>query len=220
VKKILLIPVFAVQVLIAFTQEQPGVVFGLSSGINIAGIRTHNFKLPAHAKTLVGVKGVLFAEIPMGGRWSIQPELSFDQLGWQYHGEDPYNAGIMTNVSTAMQYLFINILPKYSVPNSGLAVYVGTGYGFLLGATLTGYNNQTHNVKSSYSSGDLAGIIGLDYFFSMGLGLSGRFLTGVSNIMKPPEPEAGIHNHSLSFTLSYRIQRRKLNGVTYPLDGR
>ena len=89
-KKILLIPVFAVLVLFACAQQQPGVVFGISSGINIAGIRTHNFKLPAEAQTLVGVKGALFAEIPMGGHWSLQPELSFDQLGWRYHGEDPY----------------------------------------------------------------------------------------------------------------------------------
>lgn len=217
-KKILLIPFFAIQVLMALAQEQAGVVFGLSTGINVAGIRTRNFKLPAEAKTLVGVKGVFFAQVPVGRQWSIQPELSFDQLGWQYHGEDPYNVGIVTNVSTAMQYLFINILPKYSVPNSGLAFYVGTGYGFLLGAALTSYNNQTYDVKSSYSNGDFVGIFGLEYFLPMGLGLSGRFLRGVSNIIKPPEPEASIRNHSLSFTLCYKIQtRRAANGGAYPL---
>jgi Outer membrane protein beta-barrel domain len=220
-KRFLLIKVFAIQVLFAFGQDQAGVVIGISSGINIAGIHTHNLKLPAEAQTLVGVKGVLFAQFPMGRQWSIQPELSFDQLGWQYHGEDPYNAGIMTNVSTSMQYLFINILPKYNVPHSGLDFYVGTGYGFLLGATLTGYNGQNHNVKNSYSGGDFAGIIGLDYFLSMGLGLSARFLKGVSNIKKEPEVGEGMHNYSISFTLSYKIQKWKIaNAGAYPLKGR
>jgi hypothetical protein len=220
-KKILLCPVLAAQMLITFAQQQTGVVFGISTGINIAGIRTHNLKLPAEAKTLVGVKGAFFAQIPMGGHWSIQPELSFDQLGWQYHGEDPYNAGIITNVTTGMQYLFINVLPKYSIPNSGFAFFIGSGYGFLLGATLTGYNSQDHSVKSNYSSGDFAGILGMEYYFAIGLGLSARFLSGVSNIMKEPEPGQAIHNHSLSFSLCYKIQmRRSANGGAYPLDGR
>ena len=219
-KKVLLILVFAIPVLFARGQQPTGVVFGISSGINIAGIRTHNMKLPAEAETLVGVKGVLFAQIPMGGQWSIQPELSFDQLGWRYHGQDPYDSGIITHVTTGMEYFFINILPKYSVPNSNFAFYVGSGYGFLLNATLTGYNSQDHNVKSNYSNGDFVGILGIEYYFPIGLGLSARFLSGVSNIMKHPEPDQGIHNYSISFTLCFKIQRRKPNGVAYPLDGR
>jgi hypothetical protein len=216
-KKTLLILVLSVWAIFCDAQQQTGTIFGIGSGINIAGIRAHNVVLPGSAQTLVGVRGVLFAQIPMAGEFSLQPELSFDQLGWQYNGEDPYSGGQVADVSTSMEYLFITLLPKYTFQQSNFAIYIGPGYGFLLGATLTGYNRQTRNVKSSYTGGDFTGIMGLEYFLSMGLGFSARFMTGISNIMKDPGQDESIHNYSISFTLCYKIQRRKAdNGVTYP----
>jgi outer membrane immunogenic protein len=220
-KRCLIILVFCIHALFSIAQQQTGIMFGLGSGINIAGIRAHNLQLPGSPQTLVGVRGVLFAEIPMAEGFSLQPEFSFDQLGWQYHGEDPYSAGQIADVSISMQYLFVTALPKYTFPQTNFSVYIGPGYGFLLGATLTGYNNHTQNVKDVYKSGDFVGVMGMDYFLSMGIGLSARFTTGLSNLINEAEQDESVHNYSISFTLCYKIQKRKMaNAGAYPLNGR
>ncbi len=189
-------------------QQNEKASFGFGAGLNFSGISLSSPESQVNPASLSGFKGNVFVEVPIGKGFYIQPELSFDGLGWQFDGDDNYAGGQQSNVKTYMNYLFLSILPKYKIENTGLSFYAGPSYGLLLSATIKGWGGETHSDKNNYTSGDFAGIIGTGYDFPVGIGIRAQYMLGISNIVSNAQDGESIHNHAFSISVVYKINNK------------
>jgi hypothetical protein len=202
-KKVFLFHFLCMSFLIVRSQQTARL--GIGVGTNITGVHIHADEAYS-AKPVVGFKGYIFFDLPLGqGNFGIQPEFSFDALGWHYTGSDPFNGGNTADVRTRMNYFFISLLPKYRIENTGLAFLLGPSYGFLISAKSKGFQGYVADVKKAYTSGDFAGIVGAEYYFPFGFGLSARYVIGFSNLISEPQSGESVHNYSVVFAVSYRF---------------
>jgi outer membrane immunogenic protein len=203
----------AIQLFFVFTifsgfvnaQKMEKVSFGFGAGLNIAGVSLKSPASSVSPYSLNGFKGYVFIDAPLGKNFFLQPELAYDGMGWQFDGDDNYDGGQQSNVKTYLNYLTLAVLPKYKIENTGLAFYAGPAYGFLLSATVKGYGGETHDDKRNYTGGDFGGIIGAEYYLSMGLGISARYLAGISNVISNAEQGESMHTHAFSVSIAYKL---------------
>jgi outer membrane immunogenic protein len=172
--------------------------FGVSAGINIANMSFNASGVSASFSSLVGFKGYVFYDVPLGGNFSLENELGYDGMGTKI--TDP---GTGDKLTEAVNYLTLSILPKYNVSQTGLSFFAGPSIGFLLNAKST-EGGQSASDTDSYNSVDLFGVVGAEYFFPMGLGITARYMGGLTNIAKDANGGTA-HNSAFSFTLAYKF---------------
>lgn len=195
--------VFAIFSSLANAQEIEKVTFGFGVGVNIAAVSLHSPSGSVSPNSMVGFRACESINVPLGKNFSLQPELAFDWMGWQY--EDNNSGGQQANIEINLPYLMLAVLPKYQFKNSGFAVYAGPSYGLLLAATVKGWDGEFHEDKRDYSVGDFGGIVGAEYYLPMGLGISVRYKAGFSNIINHPEPGESMHTSAFSITIVCKI---------------
>lgn len=101
-------------------------------------------------------------------------------------------------------YLTLPVLVKYAFEDAGFGAYLGPQIGYLLTVKIE-EGGVTENIKEDTKSTDFSGIIGVEYFLPMGIGLSARYQLGLTNIAKDTEGEGSIKNKALTFTIGYRF---------------
>jgi outer membrane immunogenic protein len=190
---------------VAVAQKNSVTSFGAGVGINIARVSLKSAFSGVSPNYLTGFRAYIFLDAPVGGHFSLEPELSFDGLGWQFYGDDNYYGGNAATVKTRLNYIFLSILAKYKIQNSGWAFYLGPAYGLLLSAKVTGYKGETHDDKSNYVDGNFAGVLGAEYYFPFGLGLSARYMAGISNLISNSAPGESMHSGSFTITAAYKF---------------
>ncbi len=153
--------------------------------------------------SLVGFKGFVFYDLPLGGSFSLENELGYDGMGAKLN--DPTSG---TTYTEALNYLTLAILPKYNIPETGLSLYLGPSLGYLLSAKSSG-GGQSASDTDSYNSIDVFGQVGASYFLPMGFGLSARYMFGLTNIAKNPQGDETAHNSAFSITLAYKFNAGK-----------
>jgi len=179
---------------------QKKITWGLHAGINISGVTYKNYGINFTTKSKAGFNGGIDVQLPVSSSIIIQPELSFSQLG----GKISYLANnIIGNLME--NYLSLPILVKYKVQNTGLGIYMGPQYNYLLNAN-TSTNSTSAATKNNYKRSDLAGIFGAEYYFPCNFGISARYQVGLLNISKI-EGDGGetVKNHGFTFTVGYRF---------------
>jgi outer membrane immunogenic protein len=177
--------------------------FGISAGINVANMSFKASGVSASFSSLVGFKGYVFYDLPLGGNFSLQNEFGYDGMGTKI--TDP-NSG--DKLSEAVNYLTLSILPKYNVSQTGLSFFAGPSLGFLLNAKST-EGGQSASDTDNYNSVDLFGVVGAEYIFPMGLGITARYMGGLTNIAKGAASGETAHNTAFSFTLAYKFSSGK-----------
>jgi outer membrane immunogenic protein len=177
--------------------------FGISAGINVANMTFKSQGVSASLTSVVGFKGYIFYDLPLGGSFSLKNELGYDGMGTKL--TDP-NTG--DQYSEAVNYLTLSILPKFNVQETGLSFFAGPSLGFLLNAKSTG-GGMSQSDTDSYNSVDLFGTVGAEYFFPMGFGISARYMGGLTNIAKGAASGETAHNSAFSFTLAYKFSSGK-----------
>jgi hypothetical protein len=182
-------------------QEMEKTTFGFGAGVNIATVSLHSPFSSVRPNSLIGFRGCVFINAPLGKNFFLQPELAMDWMGWHYDGEDNNSGGLQANIKTYLPYFAMAVLPKYQFKNSGFAVYAGPSYGFLLSATVKGWGGEMHDDKRDYTDGDFGAIVGAEYYLPMGLGISVRYRAGISNIINNPEPGESMHTSAFSITI-------------------
>ncbi len=193
-----------------FSQVEHGIRFGAFAGLNITNVSFSPPNNEISPQSLSGFRGGISIDPYISTNFSIQPEISYEALNWQYNGPDNNFGGNVADVKSYINYLIISILPKYHINKSGLSVFLGPGYGFLLSAKTKGYQNMEYDVKDFYNSGDFTGIFGLDYELSFGLGFDARYVLGLSDISNSSSNGTSIHNHAISFSCFIELSRIKL----------
>ena len=195
-KKLVVIAIFCS--VFSSLKAQETASFGVSAGINVANMSFNASGVSASFSSLVGFKGYVFYDVPLGGNFSLENELGYDGMGTKI--TDP---GTGDKLTEAVNYLTLSILPKYNVSQTGLSFFAGPSLGFLLNAKST-EGSQSASDTDSYNSVDLFGVVGAEYFFPMGLGITARYMGGLTNIAKDANG-GSAHNSAFSFTLAYKF---------------
>lgn len=179
--------------------------FGVRAGINIANVTIKASGVSVSGSSLIGPNAGVFAEIPLAPTVFVQPEVAYSGMGYKISVS---SGGQTVSGKSTVNYLTIPLLVKVKIPTTGLAVYAGPQYGYLLGGKETGdagEGEQSNDAKDSYKSSDIAGIIGAEYFFISRVGLSARYQFGLSNVAKGAGEDESAKNHGFTILLAVKL---------------
>ncbi|MBK9730394.1 MAG: OmpA family protein [Chitinophagaceae bacterium] len=124
-----------------------------------------------------GFAGGLFYNIPISGKFSIQPELLYSQMGSKL--ESTVDAG--NNATLELDYASIPFLVKFS-PIDPLAIFAGPQFDLMVTGNLN-YDSKPHtDTRSSLNAAIPAVTLGAEYWFSKNFGVYARYMLGLGNL--------------------------------------
>lgn len=165
----------AIAVLIFSTARSQGFHLGIKGGANINKLSGKSFSDQFNFGYHLGA----FAEIGLGKKWAIQPEVLFNQINTDTSSEF---SKIYTNLSAnnisniKLSYLSIPILLSYKV-NKFFVLQAGPQYGLLIEQN----KNLLENGKDAFKKGDFS-ILGGVQFKLASVRIYGRYAIGLTNI--------------------------------------
>ena len=150
---------------------------GIKGGANVTKVDGKSFKDEFKYGYHLGG----FAEIGLGGKLGIQPEVLFNQYSTTVDSnykelyENVFNPAYQQNVK--LNYLSIPVLLNYKLIGSFLTLQAGPQFGILID------NNKTllQNGSNAFKSGDLS-LIGGAQVKLAAFRVSGRYVIGLNNI--------------------------------------
>ncbi len=173
--KKLLAPLFIVLMVSTAAVAQPHLPFlqvGVKGGVNITKIDGKSFS----DEFLYGYHLGAFAQIKLGNKWQIQPEVLFNQ----------YNAKVDTSLSNVidvknlkgvkLNYVSIPLLLNYT-PANFITFQAGPQFGILVDK----HKNLFENGKDAFKTGDLSLVGGVQLNIA-NFRLSGRYFIGLNDI--------------------------------------
>lgn len=203
-KKILFTAIAAIA--LTFSAQAQKINYGLKVGVNLStldGIEV------GKCDERTGFAAGVFAEIPFGNRFSIQPELLYNEKGGLQRFAETDVKGIIKH---NLHYVSLPVAFKYRIVK-GLAFEVGPELNYLAFGEekLDLYaNHQTIQDRSKVTDNleqfDLAGIAGLSYTTKNGLSLGVRYSYGFMNVNKENNPGVtDLQNRNFQFLLGFRL---------------
>ena len=146
--------------------------FGIKGGANVVKISGDAFS----GEYKYGFHAGAFAEIGLGDKFAIQPEVLFNQVSSDTASNvnEVYQNLFKNNVK--LSYLSIPLLLSYKASNL-LSVQAGPQFGILIDKSKNGIENG----KSAFKSGDLSMLGGLQLNLS-NFRVYGRYAIGLSNL--------------------------------------
>ena len=149
---------------------------GIKGGINLTKIEGRSF----NQEFRTGFHAGGFAEIGLGGNFSIQPEVLFNQINTRVDSSfsDVYQGAVnLSNYrDVQLKYLTIPLLLNYKVAKI-FTLQAGPQFGILLDQN----KNLLNNGGEAFKSGDFS-LVGGAQIKLAGLRLTGRHLVGLNNI--------------------------------------
>lgn len=171
-KSILLSTVLAVSFFSIANAQGFGV--GLKVGTNVNKLEGQSFK----NQFTYGYSAGAYADIKAGKKWSIQPEVLFNQVSTDTSDKfsDLYdiNSGKISKIK--LNYLSIPILLNYNL-SKGISLQAGPQFGILMGQS----KDLLQNGKDAFKTGDFSVLGGLQIKFSS-IRLYGRYAVGLNNL--------------------------------------
>lgn len=171
-KKLILSGILAIGTVLAVKAQT--VKFGVKGGLNLAKITNES-----SSKTRASFYAGGLVNIALDQNWAIQPELLYSGQGTKM--KSSYLGGLITTESTLKtDYINIPVMVQYSIVPA-FYLEAGPQLGILAGAKLKG-GNVSVDVKDKMQSVDFGIGVGFGYKFDMGLGVSGRYNFGLTNL--------------------------------------
>jgi len=161
-------------ILFASNTRAQGFAAGLKLGTNINKIQGQSFA----DKFTYGYSAGAFMEVKLGKKWSIQPEVLFNQVNADTSDKfsELYNLNSSKLSNISLKYLSIPLLLNYNV-SKGLALQFGPQYGILLDQN----KNLLQNGRDAFKSGDFSLLGGIQVKVSS-LRIFGRYAVGLNNL--------------------------------------
>jgi hypothetical protein len=151
-----------------------GFGIGVKVGTNINKIQGQSFK----DEFTYGYSAGAYADIKLGSKWSIQPEVLFNQVSAdtsdKFSDLVDFNAGKVSKIK--LNYLSIPLLLNYNI-SKGISLQAGPQYGILMSQD----KNLLEDGKEAFKKGDFSMLGGLQIKFSS-IRLYGRYAIGLNNI--------------------------------------
>jgi hypothetical protein len=149
---------------------------GVKGGANITKVDGQSFKDQFRYGYHLGG----FAEIGLGNKFSLQPEVLFNQFStsidsnYNHVYENVFNSG---QSSVKLNYLSIPILLNYKLLGNFLSLQAGPQFGVLINQD----KNLLQNGGEAFKSGDFSMLAGVQLKLSA-FRISGRYAIGLKNI--------------------------------------
>ena len=168
--------IFSIVVLfscISFANAQ-SIHAGLKVGSNINKISGQSFK----DEFTYGYHAGAFLQIGLGKKWTIQPEVIYNQLSTDTSNRfsELYKLSVNKISNIKLNYLSIPILLNYNLGNN-FALQAGPQFGVLLDQN----RNLLENGKNAFSNGDFSMLAGVQVKLAS-LRIYGRYAIGLNNI--------------------------------------
>ncbi len=164
--------------------------FGIKAGLNISNLRGDDVA-GGDVKSLIGANGGLYAHIPAGTNFAVQPELLYSMEGAKAKNSD---------IKTELNYVNVPVMLQYVNP-SGFYAELGPQIGFLTSAKVkTG--SVSSDIKNELATINLSAGAGLGYNFTPAIGAGVRYMLGLTRL-GDNDPKADIKTSNLAVGLHY-----------------
>lgn len=171
-KKLILSGILAIGTVLAVKAQT--VKFGVKGGLNLAKITNES-----SSKTRASFYAGGLVNIALDENWAIQPELLYSGQGSKL--KSSYLGGLITSEGTLKtDYINIPVMVQYSIVPA-FYLEAGPQLGILASAKAKG-GSVSVDVKDQMKTVDFGIGVGFGYKFDMGLGVSGRYNFGLTNI--------------------------------------
>jgi hypothetical protein len=200
----------------------PGIKFGVRAGVNVSDwsgdavqsvMDLAGYTNGAVTKEMKpGVHAGLYATIPLGPGFAIEPGVSYSEKGAKLVGTLPWEKFDFLNArvtaTSRMAYIDVPVLFKgYLTP--GFYIFAGPQASFLVsnkvrveaGALCFSAFKTDFDVKNQFRPVDFAAVGGLGYQFDSGFGLSAGYDFGLSSLDKNNRFDA--QNRVIKASLNY-----------------
>ncbi|REC78495.1 PorT family protein [Chryseobacterium elymi] len=206
------------------TKSSSPVTFGVKAGFNASTLSKVD-QYDNDQKLKPGFSAGAFANIPVAEKFSIQPELLFNQLGSKteerevyYVNSDRYSREV--DYKKTLNYLAVPVMVQYNILPQ-LYVEAGPEFGFLLGgknkgdittARTSGNTTTTQTttfsekiIKDLYNKFNFGIGIGAGYYFTQNFGVTARFTAGITDIYKENSADA-VRNNAFQVGVAYKFK--------------
>ena len=169
--------------------------FGAKAGINLANLtgKTAGEKETADSKTGFHIGGVV--DIPVSEKFSISPELNFDQWGAQQSESG-------STLKLNLNYINLPILAKVNI--GGFGIYAGPQVGFLISANAK-MDDEEEDIKEQFKSTDFGAVFGAEYNLAYGIFLSARYNLGLAKITEDSDDNNYAKNTAITFGVGIKF---------------
>ena len=201
-KKLILI-VFLIIYTGTTLKAQESVLFGIKGGANFTKMNSDKF---ADNSSRVGFHVGLLAEIPLGNKFSIQPEVLYSTQGTKAQvilfGGNP-------TIEYNLDYIQVPVMIKWYLTES-LSIDAGPSFNFLIKDEMgaQGYQPLSSFSMMAYESDfgrkfEFGGGLGASYKFGSNLLGSARYVYGLTDAFDSDFNDQAIHNYG--FQLGFGI---------------
>ncbi|MBD0331114.1 MAG: PorT family protein [Chitinophagaceae bacterium] len=180
--------------------------FGLRAGVNLATLEIDDdsqSNINTNNKTTF--HGGVFVNIPVGGMFRFQPELSYSRQGSKVDYPDVPTG----TVNTEWDFDYINLpLMLQWQSTGGFFVELGPQIGFLLKAE---DEESGEDIKDDLKKIDFGANAGIGYLSRIGLGINARYDYGFSNIFDDDNTSGDfkLRNRVIQLGLVYHFGANK-----------
>ena len=195
-KKTLIIIIFTI-LTITGVKSQEKIELGVKAGINLTNM-TSGFLIDENYKTNFHIG--LLAEIPFGGKFSLQPEIVYSTYGTKAK-TTALDAGISSAVSDeySLEYIQVPLLAKiYLFEN--FSIEIGPSFNFLV-------NSEEKLGSYSYSdkakSFEFGGALGISYKLKSSFFGSVRYTNGFTKVLKEDIFDENAKNYGFLIGIGY-----------------
>ena len=153
---------------------------GIKAGANITKVEGESFKNQFRYGYHLGG----FAEVRMGNKFVLQPEVLFNQYATRLDSsyKNVYDGVFGGNSNIKLNYLSIPIVINYKLIGSFLSLQAGPQFGVLIDQSKT----VLQNGGDAFKKGDFSMLAGLQ-FKILALRINGRYAIGLNNISDLPD---------------------------------
>jgi len=173
------------------------VKYGAKAGINLAKVSGKNEGEKESFDSKVGLHIGGLVEIPVSEKFSVMPELNFDQWGGKTE-----ESGM--TISMNLSYINVPILAKYNA--GGFGIYAGPQIGFLMSAKAkVGDEDDNGDLKDQLKGTDFGAVFGAEYNLAYGIFLSARYNLGLARINDESTDDDYFKNSAITFGVGIKF---------------
>lgn len=183
---------------LAFAQQ-----FGVKGGANFSSVNGGSSFNDTKGK--VGFYAGVFMNAPITEKFSIQPEVLYNNLGSKV-------TLVGTNYNLNMDYISVPVMFQYNATPS-LYIEAGPQFSFLTSPRVSGGNQTVNNIanyfikKENLNSFDFGLGLGAGYYFTQNIGVTARYVAGFTDIYNKDKvgAEAKYRNNAFQLGLAYKF---------------
>jgi len=170
------------------------VKFGAKGGVNLAKVsgKIAGEKESYDTKTALHLGG--FVEIPVSEKFSVMPEVNFDQWGGQLE-----ESGVTMKMN--LSYINVPILAKVNV--GGFGIYAGPQVGFLMSGKYK-MEDEEEDIEGLKST-DFSAVFGAEYNLAYGIFLSARYNLGLTRVNDDATDDDYFKNSAITFGVGIKF---------------